>query len=92
MASHSLQAENVSSSSLERAKKDLRYVGHGNSPIHRSSPFGYLLNACSPRNRGESGPFSNGYMIVYGGRKNCSRTIHIPDFKSAVESNDYMSP
>jgi hypothetical protein len=33
--------------------------------MHRSSPVGYRLNACSPRNLGEIGPFSNGYMIVY---------------------------
>jgi hypothetical protein len=46
--------------------------------IHLSSPLGYRRRACSPRNRGDNGPFSNGYMIVYGGRKNCSRTIHIP--------------
>lgn len=46
--------------------------------MQRSSPLGYLRSACSPRKRGESGPFSKGYMIVYGGRKNCSRTSHIP--------------
>lgn len=28
--------------------------------IHRSSPEGYLLNACSPRKRGLRGPFSKG--------------------------------
>ena len=33
--------------------------------IHRSSPEGYLRRACSPRKRGEMGPFSKGYMIVY---------------------------
>lgn len=32
--------------------------------IHLSSPVAYLLNACSPLNRGDSGPFSNGYMMV----------------------------
>ena len=37
------------------------------SPIHLSSPLGYLLRACSPLNRGDRGPFSNGYMMVYGG-------------------------
>lgn len=28
--------------------------------MHRSSPEGYLLRACSPRNLGLKGPFSNG--------------------------------
>lgn len=46
--------------------------------MHRSSPVGYLRNACSPRNRGEMGPFSNGYRIVYGSLKKFSNTIHIP--------------
>jgi len=50
-----------------------------NSPIHRSSPLGYRRKACSPLNRGDRGPFSNGYMMVYGGLKNCSSTIHIPE-------------
>lgn len=58
--------------------KDLLVKGTGSSPMQRSSPLGYLRNACSPRKRGDRGPFSNGYMIVYGGRKNCSKTIHIP--------------
>lgn len=48
------------------------------APMHRSSPLGYLRNACSPRKRGDNGPFSNGYIIVYGGRKKFSSTIHIP--------------
>lgn len=55
--------------------------------MHRSSPLGYLRRACSPRKRGESGPFSNGYMIVYGGRKNCSSTIHIPERRACVRIN-----
>lgn len=50
-----------------------------NSPMHRSSPLGYLRSACSPRNRGETGPASCGYMMVYGGRKKFSSTIHMPD-------------
>ena len=37
--------------------------------MHLSSPVGYLRKACSPRNRGEIGPFSNGYRIVYGSLK-----------------------
>jgi hypothetical protein len=48
------------------------------SPMHRSSPLGYRRNACSPRKRGERGPFSKGYLIVYGGRKKFSMTIHMP--------------
>lgn len=31
-----------------------------NAPMHRSSPVGYRRSACSPRKRGERGPFSNG--------------------------------
>jgi len=69
MASHSLQAIYQLFS---------RLPANSSSPIHRSSPLGYRRSACSPRNRGERGPFSNGYMIVYGGLKNCSSTIHIP--------------
>lgn len=46
--------------------------------IQRSSPEGYRRRACSPRNRGEIGPFSNGYMIVYGALKNCSKQQYIP--------------
>lgn len=38
--------------------------------IHLSSPVAYLRNACSPLNRGESGPFSKGYMIVLWWRTN----------------------
>lgn len=50
----------------------------GNVPMHLSSPLGYLLSACSPLNRGEIGPFSNGYLIVYGALKTCSRTTQRP--------------
>ena len=35
-------------------------ASHSLQAIHRSSPDGYLLRACSPLNRGLSGPFSNG--------------------------------
>ena len=49
-----------------------------NLPMHLSSPVGYRRSACSPRKRGLRGPFSKGYMIVYGGRKKFSRTIHMP--------------
>jgi len=70
MASHSLQAKISAFGGLRGDPSSL--------PIHRSSPFGYRRRACSPLNRGDRGPFSNGYMIVYGGLKNCSNTIHIP--------------
>lgn len=33
-------------------------------PMQRSSPLGYRRRACSPRKRGDRGPFSNGYIIV----------------------------
>ena len=32
--------------------------------MHRSSPFGYLRNACKPRNLGDFGVFSCGYIMV----------------------------
>ena len=32
-------------------------ASHNLHPIHRSSPEGYLLNACSPLNLGLIGPF-----------------------------------
>ena len=35
-------------------------ASHSLQAIHLSSPEGYLLNACSPRKRGLSGPFSKG--------------------------------
>lgn len=60
----------------------------GDVPIHLSSPFGYRLKACSPLNRGDKGPFSKGYMIVYGGLKNCSRTMNIP-IQSAHDFHHY---
>lgn len=75
MASHNLQADFKA-----------RYSGQDrvvlrNVPMHRSSPLGYRRRACSPRKRGDRGPFSNGYMMVYGGRKKFSSTIHIPGFR-----------
>jgi hypothetical protein len=53
-------------------------ASHSLQAMHRSSPVGYRLSACSPRKRGEMGPFSNGYMMVYGGLKNCSSTTYMP--------------
>ena len=41
-------------------------ASHNLQAMHRSSPDGYLLSACSPLNLGLSGPFSNGYLIVAG--------------------------
>lgn len=71
IASHSLQAgKKVTWRGKACRRSDI--------PIHRSSPLGYRRRACSPRKRGESGPFSNGYIMVYGGRKKFSSTIHIP--------------
>ena len=35
-------------------------ASHSLHAMHRSSPVGYLRRACSPRNRGEIGPFSKG--------------------------------
>ena len=35
-------------------------ASHSLQAIHLSSPDGYLRRACSPRNLGLSGPFSNG--------------------------------
>jgi hypothetical protein len=39
-------------------------ASHSLHAMQRSSPDGYLLSACSPRKRGDIGPFSNGYMMV----------------------------
>jgi len=81
IASQSLQAVDVMSE--QWASKDVTH-----SPMQRSSPLGYLRRACSPRKRGDRGPFSNGYIIVYGGRKKFSRTIHIPiKFIRIVDAN-----
>jgi hypothetical protein len=71
IASHNLQAS-------KHDKKIQHAANYARVPIQRSSPLGYLRKACSPRKRGDSGPFSNGYIIVYGGLKNCSSTIHMP--------------
>lgn len=35
-------------------------ASHSLQAIHLSSPVGYRLKACSPRNLGEIGPFSKG--------------------------------
>jgi hypothetical protein len=35
-------------------------ASHNLQAMQRSSPFGYRRKACSPRKRGEIGPFSNG--------------------------------
>lgn len=40
-------------------------ASHSLQAMHLSSPVGYLRRACSPRKRGEIGPFSKGYKIVY---------------------------
>lgn len=38
-------------------------ASHSLQAMHRSSPVGYRLNACSPLNLGLMAPFSNGYII-----------------------------
>lgn len=53
--------------------------------MQRSSPEGYRRSACSPLKRGEIGPFSNGYMMVYGGRKICSKTTQKPGEREGEE-------
>ena len=55
--------------------------------MHLSSPLGYLRRACSPRKRGLSGPFSNGYIRVTGSRKKADRVTARP----AVEKYGYAS-
>lgn len=35
-------------------------ASHNLQAMHRSSPVGYRRRACSPRKRGEIGPFSKG--------------------------------
>ena len=62
-------------------------ASHSLQAMQRSSPDGYRRSACSPRNRGEMGPFSNGYMIVYGARKNCSMTTYMPRAISVMRKN-----
>ena len=55
-------------SSLSSVSIVIAKAGHTASqslqPMHLSSPLGYLLNACSPLNLGESGVFSSGYCMV----------------------------
>jgi hypothetical protein len=54
-----LDPSSLSSASMVMARAG-QIASQSLQAIHRSSPEGYRLSACSPLNLGEMGPFSKG--------------------------------